>query len=142
MNQSLCIRWIKIKMFIILFLTRNIEELIREILDDWNRKEISEHWKKIARYGNLFYNVCNLVYSCAFFIFILDTMLSYLNTHDKDRRFIMDVHYSFNYKSSPYYEIIAIIQICQAISVCSIDSLSKNLLIICVRTINSMLYKN
>jgi GTPase len=123
-------------------MTRKITELIREILDDWKREVIPENWKKIAQFSNLSNNIVNIVYLSAVAIHGLDTVVSYLNTDDDERRFLVDIHYSFNYLSSPNYEIIATMQIIQGVALCCMESLSKNLLIVCVRIISFRLYKN
>jgi hypothetical protein len=82
------------------------------------------------------------MYTFSTLVYSIDSILSYLNTHDEDRHLLLDIHYSFNYKSSPNYEIIAIMQLIQGICFCCMESLSKNLLITFVRTMSIMLYKN
>jgi hypothetical protein len=123
-------------------MSRKIRELIQEIINDWNKEAILEHWKKIAKFSNSFLNGINILYISSILIYSLDAIISYLYTHGEERRLLLEIHYSFNYLNSPNYEIIIIIQIIQAICICAVETLSNHLLITCVRTISCRLYKN
>jgi hypothetical protein len=115
---------------------------MQDILDDWNREVIPNYWKEIARFCNLFYNVFNTIYVSSVAIHFFDTVVSYLSTDDENRRFLVDIHYMFDYKSSPNYECIMLMQLMQALTACCMEASSINFLITCVRTISFMIYTN
>lgn len=109
-----------------------IEDLIRTINNDWDNKDLPEKWKISARNCYLFCKIDISLYLSTVIFYYPDLISTYLKKPHHDRQLLLQSHYPFDYQSSPWYELLFVMQIFQGFSLIAVDTLSKSLLVACV----------
>ncbi|XP_058805761.1 uncharacterized protein LOC131672514 [Phymastichus coffea] len=131
---------ILIKLFAIWKSKSQINHLIRRIDDDWNQKSLPEEWKLLARYCYLFCKFDISLYVSAAVFYYPDLISTYLKKPIEARQLLFQSYYPFGYQHSPWYEILFLTQISQAIVMMSVDTLSKSLLVTYVLHIGARIF--
>ncbi|NP_001177508.1 odorant receptor 68 [Nasonia vitripennis] len=116
--------------FIVLLLNKSyLDDLLREIADDYKNNIVTEKWLKLDQNSRRFCNYDYGMYLGACCLFYLQFALMYTQMPSEDRIMLLKAYYPFDYKSSPVFEIMCFIQVIQGLLMCSIQALSESLLI-------------
>lgn len=102
--------------------------MIEEISEDWKKLKLSKNeeiMEKYVKYANLFCILDSILYLLAALFYYPETLFSYFNKSVEARKLVLDVTYPFNYRLTPFFEIITIIQTVLIFLMVSADALSE-----------------
>ena len=114
-------------------------DLLQEISDDYTKKVVDDKWLVLNHQSRRFCKYDYSMYLSSSILFYLQFILIYIQMPVENRDMLLRSYYPFDFKSSPIFEIMNIIQIIQGVLMCSIQAMCESLLIALVKQVFNFL---
>ncbi|XP_058805760.1 uncharacterized protein LOC131672513 [Phymastichus coffea] len=124
---------ILIKMFFVWKNKRILDEIMKDLLEDWNSKELPDEWLILARICRTFFTIDISMYLPSCTLYYIDSAFSYFGKPIENRKLLLPSFYPFSYHHSPVFEGIFIIQGIQCTMLIIADVVTQSLLVTLVR---------
>ncbi|XP_058805763.1 uncharacterized protein LOC131672515 [Phymastichus coffea] len=117
------------KYLVIWYHRRRLKSLLQEMTEDYDNEDKIEYWSEFISASHRFTKFDYLMYVGTSSMYYLQTILNYLKIPVEQREMMIRAQYPFDFRSSPMYEIMTLVQIVQGLTMCSLLALSESLLV-------------